>query len=339
MNRESMPPNPSSDHLIRRFCASLDGAETTADKYRAALTEFAVFLDRPILEARRAHVLDFMDHLKGDTRREWIKEQRRAGRLPGGARRAVSGKLSASTRKGHLSALRSFWKWAMLSERTDSDPTHGVPPPRVDTRRGLTLTAEQLRAFLNAKGTPRDRVQAYLLVYTAARMNELRMLRWSDVDFATELLHLRGKGGKDRTIPMHDTLVAELRRWRTTQTELAATNKQLAVALDHSDTAYVLLTRTGRPLSQTTMGKQAKWRAARAELMLHAPGTTVSVENTSKLHCHALRRSWATVSLNNGVPLDAVADALGHSSVDTCRRHYAFAGDERRRQTFEGLRL
>jgi len=339
MKRDKLPPNPSSDHLIRRFCASLDGASTTADKYRAALTEFAVFLDRPILEARRADILDFMDHLKDDARRDWIKEQRRAGRLPGGLQRAVTGKLSASTRKGHLSALRSFWKWALLGDRTDSDPTQGVPTPRVKNQKGLTLTAEQLRTFLGAEGRPRDRIQAYLLVFTAARMDELRTLLWSHVDFEAEQLHLRGKNGKERTIAMHATLANEMRRWRRLQAKYAETRAPVARALEHADTAYVLLTHNGRPLSASTMGRQAKWRAARVDLLPHAPGSAVSPENTSKLHCHALLRSWATLRLNEGLALDAVADALGHASVDTCRRHYAFAGDERRRRAFEDLRL
>jgi integrase len=48
---------------------------------------------------------------------------------------------------------------------------------------------------------------------------------------------------------------------------------------------------------------------------------------------HALRRSFATILLDQGHPIDAIADVLGHASIDTTRQHYAFASNARRRAT------
>ena len=59
----------------------------------------------------------------------------------------------------------------------------------------------------------------------------------------------------------------------------------------------------------------------------------------SEVTPHTLRRTFATILLNSGNPLDAVADVLGHESVDTTRRHYAFASDERRRQTIHSFEV
>ncbi len=52
-----------------------------------------------------------------------------------------------------------------------------------------------------------------------------------------------------------------------------------------------------------------------------------------------LRRTFATILLNDGEHIDAVADALGHESVDTTRKHYAFASEERRRATIHAFRV
>lgn len=56
-------------------------------------------------------------------------------------------------------------------------------------------------------------------------------------------------------------------------------------------------------------------------------------ECRSQVSPHVLRRTFATLQLNDGQPLDAVADVLGHESVDTTRKHYAFSSNERRRAT------
>ncbi len=72
-----------------------------------------------------------------------------------------------------------------------------------------------------------------------------------------------------------------------------------------------------------------KRRATRAGLYVEEP---MHGECRSRVSPHVLRRTFATLQLNDGQPLDAVADVLGHESVDT-REHYAFSSNERRRAT------
>lgn len=199
--------------------------------------------------------------------------------------------------------------------------------------RGLVITREQLRRLLDAPGRARDRVQTYLLVFTAARMSEIQHLRWRDVDFDRREIGSRGKFGKTNVIPMHEQLYAALRRWQVEQRRESEQHPQLAAALADPERAYVLLTDAGKKLAHSTISKQLKWRAARVGLLAHADASSVGDENKSRISPHVLRRTFATLALNDGTPLEAIAEMLNHASIDTTRKHYAFTSSEKKRQT------
>jgi integrase/recombinase XerD len=324
----------SNESLVRDF---VRGSETigsaTQEKYAQHLYEFAEWLAEErgvsLLKARRPDVKRFMTYLKGSARME------RDAQRPSPC--GWKGALAPSTRKSFLAAIRELWRYCNQMEYTELDPTMGIETPKVEHVPGLTLTREEIRRFLDAPGSERDRVQAYLLVYTAARSSAIRFLRWEDVDFGTEEIRVRSKGGKTTAIPMHPQLKAALLRWRGAQrreAEVRAADGKtgMADALEDPDTAYVLLTRTGLPLAHSTVAKQVKWRAARAGLVRHGAKALVGGENKSKLHPHALRRSWASIALNAGAALEDIADMLQHASIDTTRKHYAFTSSERKRR-------
>ena len=99
-----------------------------------------------------------------------------------------------------------------------------------------------------------------------------------------------------------------------------------------------LLTRRGRPVTVQTLGKQAKWRAARCGLRLHT-STDVYHENKSKVHPHAFRRSWATLQRRRGLAIEDIADVLAHASTDTTRKHYAFPPSEAKERAVKNFAL
>lgn len=324
----------SNESLVRDF---VRGSETigsaTQEKYAQHLYEFAEWLAEErgvaLLEARRPDVKRFMTYLKGSDR------MGRDARRPSPC--GWKGALSPSTRKSFLAAIRELWRYCNQMEYTEVDPTLGIETPKIEHVPGLTLTREEIRRFLDAPGSERDRVQAYLLVYTAARSSAIRFLRWEDVDLAADEIRVRSKGGKTTAIPMHPQLRAALLRWREAQrreAECRAADGEtdLAAALGDPDSAFVLLTRAGRPLAHSTIAKQVKWRAARAGLVRHGAKALVGSENKSKLHPHALRRSWASIALNAGAALEDIADMLQHASIDTTRKHYAFTSSARKRR-------
>ena len=133
---------------------------------------------------------------------------------------------------------------------------------------------------------------------------------------------VHGKNDSWRMIHIHPTLMRELRHWQLAQATRAKRSSALAQALAEPETAFVLPTRSGKQLAHSAMYKQLKLRATRAGVYVYGTGQG---EDRSRVTPHALRRTFATLLLNQGHHLDAVADVLGHRSVDTTRNHYAFA--------------
>jgi len=322
----------SNRALVEEFVAGSEIEKTTAHKYRVHLSEFAEWLDLPLFEARRRDVKRFMAYLKTDGRQA-IDQARSAE-----DRKGWQGSLSPSTRKGYLAAIRELFRYCADLYDVEHDPTFAIPAPKVAHKPGLTIKREELRRFLDAPGRERDRVQAYLLVFTAARSGEVRGLRWDDVDFAAGELHLHTKFNKHHAVPIHPELRMALRRWQEAQSRTALTNPAVGAALADPETAFVLLTTQGKQLAHSTIAKQVKWRAARAGLRPHGHANVVGRENKSRLHPHALRRSWATEMLNSGKgTLDQIAEMLNHASTDTTKKHYAFTSSSRKRRTAEAF--
>lgn len=327
----------SDARLIAEFGLWYERAKTTRHKYTRCVREFAEFLagcyvTPGLVRAGRWDVVRFMHWLDGDEEAAplVVPGSPEFGHVPARV------PLSASSRKGYLSALRSFYYFCLDSHFIHHDPTAGVRAPKVTHTQGLTLTADELQLFLDAPGSERDRIQAYLLVFTAQRAGALRMLRWQDVDLDNQEARFYGKGDKENVLHLHPELFGSLSRWKRKQREGA--NSLVAAALDDDERAYVLLTRAGRQVTVQTLGKQAKWRAARCGLRLHTSGDMYH-ENKSQVHPHAFRRSWATLQRRRGVALEDIADVLAHASTDTTRKHYAFPPSDAKRKTITSFSL
>ncbi len=314
---------PSRD-LIVEFILQADVTEATRAKYRTHLAAFSVWLHA---NGASANVAALLHATPGDVHR-FLASLRAADR--------VGGPLSPSTRKNYLASLRSFYAYGRAVRLVDADPSASVRAPRIARTPGMHLSADELRRLLHINTTPRDRIQTYLLVYTGARSGELRSLRWREVDFNTRTMTLRGKGGKTRVIDIHPVLAGELRRWFVHMEIAAETSRAIAAARQDPETDFVLLTRNGQPVRASTLYRQLKRRACLAGLY---PLERKGREPRSAVSPHALRRSFATILLNDGHPIDVVADVLGHSSLDTTRLHYAFSSSARRRETMEAFAI
>lgn len=334
---DQFPEDRESLDLIAEFTAQADVADTTRAKYRVHLEEFRRWLNHPDSQAARdGRRRQLVDATARDVQlfMAYLREPGRVAAAPAAHRGAC---LSASSRKGFFASLRSFYGYLTAVGIAPIDPTASCRAPRVIVNPGLHLSPDELRLLLGAPGSARDRVQTYLLAYTAARAGALRQLRWHDIDFHERVLHLHGKHGKQHTINIHPRLMSELRRWYIYQETEAQTNTSIRAAKAQADTDYVLLTRTGQPLPQNTITKQLKARATR--IALHLREGTPDAPARSRVSAHTMRRSIATLLLNDGHHIDAVADLLGHMQVDTTRRHYAFSSNARRRATIEALEI
>lgn len=332
----SAPVAPvDEDAAFELALAREERTDKTNDEYRRFFAEFRSFLaehcdGRTPLKATDDDVVSFFKHLRSPAR----KARGSTGEMRPHA-------LSASKLRSVRAALNHFYRYCQKKRYRYDNPVDDVKVKRPKAKPGLVLSDEEVRKILNAPGDyPRCEAQAYMFHFTAARTGSVRFTLWSDADFAAETITFdRAKGDKAYTVPMHPELKAALLRWRGRQAEQAGANPAIAAALADPDTAYIFLTRNGRPLSHSTMAKQYKWRARRAGVRPHSPNAIVGRENTSKVHPHAARRTAGTSLRKQGVDLADVADFLNHSDVQTTREHYAFTSTPQQKAVVAKLKF
>ena len=203
----------------------------------------------------------------------------------------TSSQLAPSSRNGRLNALRAYFAWLQHEGRRKDDPTASLPTARQPRTVPKALTVAEVSTVLAAAGAshPQWRVAVSVLVFTGARASEACGLRWDDIQPGWVLLH--GKGGHQRTVPVHPTLQVELDRWRD----------------DCPSTLWVLPGNNGR------WAYASLWYAVRE----------VSEASGIPLHPHRLRSTFATALLDHGADVRTVQQLLGHSTIQTTSRYLA----------------
>lgn len=228
------------------------------------------------------------------------------------ARRSVARKLSA---------VRSFFRFLHLEERLPANPTRAIRAPRLDRRLPGHLRSggverifagAEVRAGENTLMGTRTLVMLELLYGSGLRLSELHSLNLGAVDLVGEKVKVRGKGRKERIIPITTSAIRAIRRYEPRRAELPVRAG--------SDRDALLLNREGRRLSPRSIQ-----RAVRAELERAAEGEGLSV--------HSLRHSFATHLLDRGADLLAVKELLGHVSLSTTRI-YTHTSKERLKKVY-----
>ena len=210
--------------------------------------------------------------------------------------------LSATSAARTVVAVRGFHKFAVADGLTELDPASGVKPPTPAKRLPKALPLSDVEAILEAAGAPgttlsvRDRALLELLYGTGARISEAVGLDVDDLDDTDGTVLLRGKGGKERLVPIgsyaRDAVSAYLVRGRP---ELASSGK--------SGPALFLNAQGGR------LSRQSAWTV----LVKAADRAGV----TRDVSPHTLRHSFATHLLDGGADVRVVQELLGHASVTT----------------------
>jgi integrase len=317
------------------FDASLHArplTEKTRKRYRLNWKEFKKYLaehcdGRDPVQALHEDIVDFVAHLQSDKRV-----------MPDSAGRLRPHPLKASSVRGVLGCLAGFYGTCVMRKQRYDDPTRGITRQRSKKVVGPTLTDDEVRKLLDAKGSERCRVQSYLLLFTAARCESLRYLLWENVDFVSNEIHFDvAKGDEAYTVPMHPELKAALYRWQAAQEKEAAKREAVAEALADPQTAYVLLTKNGKRLSHSTMSKQFKWRAKRAGVRPHSAKAVVNPENKSKVSTHWARRTVATTLRRRNVDIADVATLL-NDTVQVVVDHYAASSTDKQRKVVAQLK-
>ena len=209
----------------------------------------------------------------------------------------------ASTRNRRLAALRAFFRFRVKSGGREADPTEGLPGPKRERRLPAPLSAEDCEKLVESddpRRAPelalRDRALFELLYGTGLRVGELAGLRVRDWDADRHELRVRGKGSKERIVPVP-----------------AAARGALATWLGSRDPAGLL----GQPLFTNARGGALSDRGVR--VILRRRMLVAGIARPASPH--TLRHSYATHLLDADVDLRAIQELLGHERLSTTQRY------------------
>jgi integrase/recombinase XerD len=194
-----------------------------------------------------------------------------------------------------VSALRFFYRHAL--DRPDLVPF--VPYGKKPRTLPVVLSPEQVRRLLDAVPPGRNRLLFRIAYGCGLRVSELTHLRVPDIDSARRLLWVRrGKGNKDRSVPLPEVLVGELRdHWAT-----------------HRPADWLFPGRNGHPVHVATL--QRAFQIARRVAGL-----------PERVTIHTLRHCYATHLLETGTDLPTLQRLLGHSDIATTMRYIHLRSD------------
>ena len=207
---------------------------------------------------------------------------------------------SESSIKRCLVAIRMLLRFAKLTGLAKDDFSAILESPKIWQKLPVTCSKKQVFSLLNAPSPDepfyqRDKAMLELLYATGIRASELAGLRTSDLNLAIGYLRCVGKGSRERIIPVGETAIrATVEYFRDLRPRLAKP--------ESSD--FLLLSRTGRPLSRIEIWRLVKKYAVRAGM-------------PRNLTVHTLRHCFATHLLTGGADLRSVQEMLGHVDIAT----------------------
>lgn len=275
-----------SAHTIRGYAADLtqfcrflltgpDGTAPEGDESAGVSGADAGKLKRLILEAGATEI------------RGYLASMRTAG-------------LSNSSIARKLSSLRSFYKFLIRTGRLDASPVTSVRTPRQRRRLPACLDPQQVSALLQAPDTStplgaRDRAMLETVYSSGLRVSEMVSLNIEDLDEFAGALRIRGKGRKERLVPLGTKAVEAVEHYLRKRGEAGNGGVRRGP---------LFVNRRGQRISQRSVRRML-------DKYLKQAGLDPSVSP------HALRHSFATHMLNAGADLRSVQEMLGHASLST----------------------
>ena len=205
-----------------------------------------------------------------------------------------------STASRRLSVWRRYYRWALREGLLNEDPTLTLVPPRRPLRVPGVITERQIEALLQAPDLNetqglRDRAMLELMYASGLRVSELVSLRSVQLGLNDGVVHIWGKGSKERLVPFGE----EAGRWL--QRYLDDARSEILGGRDSED---LFVTRLGHQMTRQMFWKLIKRYALQAGITQH-------------LSPHTLRHAFATHLLNHGADLRVVQMLLGHSDIST----------------------
>ncbi len=291
------PASTRYEHLLLDFLAYLELerglSRNTLNAYRTDLLQFGAWLaDREIDPVE----------MTPDRMADYVAE------LTAGHSEAP---LAASTVHRKTAALRSFYKHLRREDLIDEDPTAGLATPRRAKKLPNVLNqAEVARLLASPAGASpqatRDRAILEVMYACGLRASEVVGLELTDIDTHQGMLRARGKGSKERIVPLGRQAIAAIESWlRSGRPELVKDRPEKALFVNFR----------GKALTRQGLYKIVQGHARSAGL-------------EDRMSPHTLRHSFATHLLAGGCDLRAVQEMLGHADVATTQMYTHLSGQQ-----------
>jgi integrase/recombinase XerD len=284
----------SHEHLVLDFLAYLEFerglSRNTLEAYRSDLLQFGRFLEGRGLSAIDVEAVAVSDFLTG-----LAVGGNDAAPAPAHQRPA-----SPATVHRKAACLRSFFRHLRREEVRSSDPTSSLSPPRRGRKLPQVLTRGEVELLLSRpRGTEpaalRDRALLELMYACGLRASEAIGLEAADVDLEDRVLRARGKGSKERIVPIGGTAVGAVRIYL---------ERGRPALVKDSQEAKLFVNFRGGGLTRQGLYKIVRRHAETAGL-------------ADRMSPHTLRHTFATHLLAGGCDLRSVQEMLGHADVAT----------------------
>jgi integrase/recombinase XerC len=222
-----------------------------------------------------------------------------------------------------LSAVRSFYRWMHRNEVVESNPARAVGAPKLDrhlpayldrAQIDLLFQAAEARAMEGRFVDVRNLAMLELFYSTGMRLSELQGLSRSDVDLVSQQVKVRGKGRKERLVPVGDHASLALRNYEAKRDDL------IRGIGPKADRRAFFLAKTGKRIAVRAVQKAVN-------------GFLKQIDEDAGLSVHSLRHTFATHLLDAGADLRAVQELLGHASISTTQI-YTHTSVERLKQVY-----
>jgi len=287
-------------------------SEHTAKCYGADLSQFGAFLDSTLGDKVSAHGPESLAQqqvgpgtavaTKADLKLDELLLSVDVNTARAYLAHLNEKQYSKATIARKLATLRSFYKFLIKTNRLDSNPLAVIRTPKQEKKLPRFLEYEEVKKLLETPPTDnwlgvRDRAILETLYSTGIRVSELVALNMDDIDFLGEVIHVRGKGKKERIAPISSSALQVIQYYIEFKNKRAQSNRNF-------DSKVLFVNKHGRRLSTRSVRRKM-------DKYLKMAGLDPSISP------HTLRHSFATHMLNNGADLRSVQELLGHQSLST----------------------
>ena len=297
-------PNRPFQHHVLDFLAYLELerglSRNTLEAYRTDLLQYGAFLERrgvDVLGAGHAETTGFLDELARGTE----------DRPP----------VAAATLQRKAACLRAFYRHLRREQLLVRDPTADLRAPRHTRRLPEVLTRDEVARLLSAPrgrsaASLRDRALLELMYACGLRASEATGLEVHDVDLEAAMLRARGKGSKERLVPVGREAVAAVRLYlREARPALVGLREE----------PHLFVNQRGGGLTRQGLYKIVQGHAAAAGLR-------------DRMSPHTLRHTFATHLLAGGCDLRALQEMLGHADIATTQIYTHLSAERLKDQYF-----